>query len=290
VYAERDVPAVVTVNDAWPASYMREQRRGVAGLVDGGPLARHTWRGVDVRRAVYLSDAIRCVVRGGGAPLPAGLVRAQGIDLADFHTRPFRAMRAAPELLFAARLHPTKAPEVAIDTLVSLRARGIDARLTMAGATSDRAYEAELVARAAPVAPYVTWLGQVPRAQMGEVYRRADAFLYPLAWEEEAQGLTYMEAMACGVPVIAYPRGGARELLDAHDVAARPAACEGTAFAATFVALASDPDRQRALAGNAAAFLREHASLDRYVDVLEAELEAARRENATSPYPVKETA
>ncbi len=281
VYSERGVPSVVTVNDDWPASYMTEPRRATGWqLVDRGPLARHTWRGVTVRRAVYLSDSVRRAVLASGAPLPLGHVCAQGIDPAAFVPRPFRPIdRVAPQLLFVGRLHSTKAPDVAIDTLAALHATGIDAHLTMAGVAADPSYQAELHARAAAVASHVTWLGQVPRDRLAEVYRGADVLLYPLRWDAEAQGLTYMEAMACGVPVLAHPRGGARELLDAHDVTARVARCDGEAFAETLLALAADVDRQRAIVAGAFAMLREHASLERYVDTLESELAAAARQN-----------
>jgi glycosyltransferase involved in cell wall biosynthesis len=86
-----------------------------------------------------------------------------------------------------------------------------------------------------------------------------------------------MEAMATGVPVVAFPRGGARELLDAHDVVSRAARCDGDGFADAVTALASDAARQQALVRGGQSFVREHASLDRYVDSLESELACAVR-------------
>ncbi|HEY2512370.1 MAG TPA: glycosyltransferase family 4 protein [Polyangiaceae bacterium] len=281
VYGERHVPAVVTVNDDWPASYANEATRDrsvTQRLLDRGPLARHTWRGVRVRRAVYLSESVRTLVRSSGAPMPEGIVKAQGLDLTAFPAHPFRAIANPPELLFVGRLHPTKAPDVAIDALRVLHARGISARLTLAGAADDAAYQADLRARAASVAPFVTWLGQVPRAELPAVFARADVLLYPLRTDLEAQGLTYLEAMASGVPVVAFPRGGARELLDGHDVTARAATCDGEGFADAVATLAGDVDRQRALVGHGTKFVSEHTSLDRYVDALERELFAARAE------------
>jgi glycosyltransferase involved in cell wall biosynthesis len=85
-----------------------------------------------------------------------------------------------------------------------------------------------------------------------------------------------MEAMACGVPVVAFPRGGARELLEGHDVIERAASCNGASFADAVTRLAASPERQRSLCERGRTFLREHASLDGYVDALEAELASAR--------------
>jgi glycosyltransferase involved in cell wall biosynthesis len=131
----------------------------------------------------------------------------------------------------------------------------------------------------------VQWLGHVPRGRIRDVYAAADALLYPLRWDGEAQGLTYMEAMATGVPVVAFPRGGARELLDVHDVVARAVTCDGDGFADAVVGLASDAVRQQALVRGGLSLVREHASLDRYVDALESELGCAVQ--VTRPKAVK---
>jgi glycosyltransferase involved in cell wall biosynthesis len=123
----------------------------------------------------------------------------------------------------------------------------------------------------------ITWHGLVERARLAELYTRADALLFPSAWEGEAQGLTYMEAMAAGLLVVAFPRGGARELLDAHRVDARAAANDGEAFATTVTALLADVARQRELVTSALRTFREEVSFDRYVDALEDELRASTR-------------
>lgn len=273
VYADANVPTVITVNDDWPACYVRRSDAPPFARALNRTFARNSWRGIPVERVVYLSERIREIVRSSGAPLPEGPVHAQGVDLARFHARPFAPIDpSAPKLLFVGRLDVTKAPDVAIDTLIELRARGLDASLMIAGAASDPTYWAELRARAAPVSEHVKWLGQVPHSRLRDVYASADAFLYPLRWDGEAQGLTYMEAMATGVPVVAFPRGGARELLDAHDAVARAATCDGSAFADAVTNLASDVARQRMLVRAGESLVREHASLDHYVDVLERQL------------------
>lgn len=56
--------------------------------------------------------------------------------------------------------------------------------------------------------PTVRFLGRVPDEDLPGLYRGASAFLFP-AFEDA--GLVPMEAQACGVPVIAYGRGGVRD-------------------------------------------------------------------------------
>jgi len=56
--------------------------------------------------------------------------------------------------------------------------------------------------------PSVEFLGNVEDMQLKEYYRKAKALIFP---GEEDFGITPLEAMACGRPVIAYGKGGALE-------------------------------------------------------------------------------
>lgn len=62
-------------------------------------------------------------------------------------------------------------------------------------------------ARAA-ASPNVTLLGHQPREVLREWLRKAQGFVFAA---EEDFGIAPVEAMACGTPVVAYGRGGARE-------------------------------------------------------------------------------
>lgn len=63
----------------------------------------------------------------------------------------------------------------------------------------------------APDAPAVTVFGHVSEAKLVELYQQAWVFTLPSSYE--GFGVPYIEAMACGTPVVATPNPGAVEVL-----------------------------------------------------------------------------
>jgi glycosyltransferase involved in cell wall biosynthesis len=105
-----------------------------------------------------------------------------------------------PYFLVVSALVPYKRLELAI--AAAERAR---ARLVIIGSGPDAA---RLRAQAGPT---VEFRGALHDADLRDAYRRATAILMPA---EEDFGIVPVEAMACGRPVIALGRGGARETVE----------------------------------------------------------------------------
>lgn len=59
----------------------------------------------------------------------------------------------------------------------------------------------------------ITFLGEVGHAGKVKLLKNAIALLAPIQWREPF-GLFFVEAMACGTPVIVYEQGSAREIVD----------------------------------------------------------------------------
>lgn len=59
---------------------------------------------------------------------------------------------------------------------------------------------------------HVKFIGSSDFTSKVKLYQKAKAFIFPVGWEEPF-GLTIIEAMACGTPVIAYARGSIPEII-----------------------------------------------------------------------------
>lgn len=125
-----------------------------------------------------------------------------GIDLAQF---PFRE-ETGDYLLFFGRIHSEKGVHEAIEV-----ARRTGIRLVIAGIVQDQAYFKERVE------PYidgtiVEYIGSVGPEKRQQILGGALVLLHLIEFDEPF-GLSVVESMACGTPVIAYGRGSMPELI-----------------------------------------------------------------------------
>ena len=62
-------------------------------------------------------------------------------------------------------------------------------------------------------ASFVEFVGEISDHEKNEFLANATALVFPIAWEEPF-GIVMIEAMACGVPVVAYRRGSVPEVIE----------------------------------------------------------------------------
>jgi glycosyltransferase involved in cell wall biosynthesis len=126
-----------------------------------------------------------------------------GIDLSLFT---FSAS-GGQNLVILGRIHPDKGTADAVEI-----ARRAGRRLMIAGPIQDRRYFEERVAPSVD-GDQVCYLGSVGPEQRSELLASAAALLHPIAFAEPF-GLSVVESMAAGTPVVAYDRGSMPEIID----------------------------------------------------------------------------
>ena len=126
-----------------------------------------------------------------------------GIDLSSLPVSP----ASSDDLVVFGRIHPDKGTDLAIEI-----ARRAGRRLIICGIVQDPSFYRDAVE------PHidgdrVVYLGSVGPADRGRILGSAAALLHPIRFAEPF-GLSVVESMACGTPVIAYGKGSMPEVVD----------------------------------------------------------------------------
>ncbi|WP_297709102.1 glycosyltransferase family 4 protein [Dysosmobacter sp.] len=179
---------------------VRLGRRAVAAL--------SRWVAARTDCMIAPTGKVRTLLQGYGVRTPVFVVPS-GIDLRRFQRPPVPGCRAS---LLAALDIPREnlvlvsvgrlAAEKNLDELLRFRAAMGDQAVTLL-LVGDGPYRAQLEQEAADLglrAPQVVFAGMVPPQQVAEWYQLGDLFVS--ASSSETQGLTYVEALAAGVPAL----------------------------------------------------------------------------------------
>ena len=110
-------------------------------------------------------------------------------------------------LIFAGRITPEKGVKEAIEV-----AKQTNRRLLIVGPVYERHQEYFNQYVKPHLNDKILYLGFMEQEQLIKYYQKAAALLVPIQWEEPF-GLTMIEAMACGTPVVALRRGSVPEVI-----------------------------------------------------------------------------
>jgi phosphatidylinositol alpha-1,6-mannosyltransferase len=180
------------------------------------PASRAVLEGVDL--AASMTNHCRELVRSLGLPPEdVALVRVIG-DMDPFDPQvdgqPVRGRHGdGPILLFVGHVRARKGPQVLVEALPAVRARFPDARAVFVGPDYGHAAEVLSLAKRLGVEDAIDVVGTVGDDELPSYYAAADVFVFPTMTTIECLGLSFVQAMFAGVPVVATRIAGAPEVI-----------------------------------------------------------------------------
>ena len=195
---------------------------------------------------VVLSPYLASVVRAGGARASVDVIPVYGVDPAVFHpsVEPRASIRARLNLpqedaivFFSSRVAPEKDAEAVLDAVRQLADAGRRIRLLHASG-GYRQFKA--LADARGIGTHVIARDAVaPFADLADLYRASDVCVQ--ASREEGLGFSPLEALACGVPVVASAVGGLNDTIRDGDTGWQVPVGDAGALARAIDAVLGDP-------------------------------------------------
>jgi glycosyltransferase involved in cell wall biosynthesis len=179
----------------------------------GERLERWKLRGVDMLSAdgksfVCFSEFMQNILELRGIPRRKTRPLPSGVDRKIFYPAVDKEdpSEGAFELLFVGKPTKRKGVDILVGAVRELERRGREVRLRFAGADSTAV--AALVDQR--LSDSIEFTGRIPREQLPEHYRRADAYVIPSFYELESTSM--IEALSCGTPCVATDDDSFREV------------------------------------------------------------------------------
>jgi glycosyltransferase involved in cell wall biosynthesis len=207
---------------------------------------------------VQNGDDLSALISLGIAKDRVALIAGSGVDVARFTSLP--EPQGPPTFGFVGRLLDDKGVRVLVAAHRLLRARGLDARLLIAG-TPDAANPAsvtEAEAKSWNEEPGVTWLGHV--TDIAALWARAHVAVLPS--RREGLPLSLMEAAACGRAMIASDVPGCREIVIHNQTGLLVPVDDAPALAQVMDRLAGAPELRARFAAAARTLVVEKFAAD----------------------------
>jgi D-inositol-3-phosphate glycosyltransferase len=157
---------------------------------------------------VFVASANK--VRFDGVALPANSVIYNGVDLSRFYPAPRKA-DGPVTVGFVSNLRDSKRPEWLVRAAGTLVQEGLDVKVLVAGTdfTGTKAEELQSLAERKGLAGRYSYIG--PRSDVPDVLRSLDILVLASERDKEAFPRIIVEAMACGLPVLATAVAGVPE-------------------------------------------------------------------------------
>jgi glycosyltransferase involved in cell wall biosynthesis len=195
---------------------------------------------------VVLSPYLASVVRSHGGSRPIDVIPVYGVDRQIFRPaqedrRAIRRRLGLPEtgpiVFFSSRVAPEKDAETVLRAIQRLEAEGRPVHLLhLSGGYRELAQLAASIGVASRV---VARDAVAPFAELADYYRASDVCVQ--ASREEGLGFSPLEALACGVPVVASAVGGLRDTIRDGETGWQVPVGDADALARAILQILDDP-------------------------------------------------
>lgn len=199
---------------------------------------------------------------------------------------------AIPEryVLLTNRHYPQKRFDLALRAIAELAKRGRRVPLVITGSFTTHTPRLLAMCDELGVRDLVLFVGEVGEADLGRLYDAAAVYVYTSP--EEDFGLGLLEAMAHGVPVVAWRSGGPTVTVRDGETGYLAEPCSVGDYADRLDLLLGDPVLRRRMGAAAARHVRDAFGWPRHLELLERSFEDALRGAAPRPiaYPLSRVA
>jgi glycosyltransferase involved in cell wall biosynthesis len=140
-----------------------------------------------------------------------------------------------------------------------LSRQGRDFKLVIAGDGKERETLQTLAAEEIP--GRFRFVGKIPRPELYRYYSAADVFVFPGIGE--SLGMVFLEAQACGLPVVAFDNAGVPEAVQDRKTGFLVPSHEMAPFVNAIKMLLSDRELRRQMGQAAKSYVRKKHDLDK---------------------------
>ncbi len=269
------IPTAFTFNDEHVGEFMpnvfKHSRLGLCRyMIDNWIMPSITLKNMKLNNTTCISKQLKSNLLTRGMSIQNSKVIYQGIPIERFPLKENPGELHDPvRILYVGQLHAYKGVHNVINAAHKVvKEKGLAyLTVTIIGGGPEK-YQLELIKTAASGQALINFTGQVEHAHLPRLYREHDIFVFSSIWQEPF-GLTHLEAMASGTPVISTNDGGHGEFLVHNQNALIFGKENEEQLAEHIVTIIEDNELRHRLTVTARKIVEEQFALSAYVDRLE---------------------
>jgi len=231
------------------------------------------WKPIDLTNAWFVSNSLKTQHLEAGLPVEESPVIYNGLELQKYSLTPLKKKsRDGVNLLWVGRITEYKGTHNAIEALaILINEFGMkDIRLSIVGKPDNQEYLTHLkyLVEKNGLQGRIIFEGKLSHNKTIEKYLESDIFLFTSVYKEPF-GLTWLEAFACGVPVVGTITGASKEIFADGENALIYKAGDSESLALQVKRLIEDGTLYKKIQNNAIEIVKEKFNIEAMTDKIE---------------------